>query len=399
MWGAWTAAWPLIRTDLDLSYVEVGILLSLPHVFGSVLEPPLGLLGDGWNRRVLVRAGGVVLFVALVLIAVSDGFTPLLLALMLASPAGGAFVGLSQAVLMDADPHRHEHNMARWTLAGSIGVVAGPLALTAVGAAGLGWRSAFVVFAVLLLVLLATVWRMPMPMPAARESSVARALSVSGREAVRSLRRRDVLRWLTLLQFSDLMLDVLHGFLALYFVDVVGATGAGAALAILVWTVVGLAGDALVIPLLARVEGTRYLRASAAAMLLVFPAFLLLSGTLPKLVLLGALGLLNSGWYSILAGRLYSSLPGQSATVMALSSVFGIAGSLLPLAIGLLAHRLGLGVAMWLLLAGPVALLVGLPHAGKRRRTRTGGSRKIDVDCSSNDASKIGWTSGPPSYM
>ena len=38
MWGAWTAAWPLIRTDLDLSYVEVGILLSLPHVSRTVLE-------------------------------------------------------------------------------------------------------------------------------------------------------------------------------------------------------------------------------------------------------------------------------------------------------------------------------------------------------------------------
>jgi FSR family fosmidomycin resistance protein-like MFS transporter len=366
VWGAWTAAWPLIRTDLDLTYVEVGILLSLPQVFGSILEPPLGLLGDGWNRRTLVRAGGVVLVVALVLIASSGGFAALLLALMLASPAGGAFVGLSQAVLMDAEPHRHEHNMARWALAGSLGVVAGPVALTAVGAAGFGWRAVFGVFAVLTLVLLAAVWRMPMA-AASAERSIARALRISGRDALRSLRKREVIRWLTLLQFSDLMLDVLHGFLALYFVDVVGASGRGAALAILVWTGVGLVGDALVIPLLARVEGTRYLRASAAATLLVFPAFLLLPDAVAKLALLGVLGLLNSGWYAILAGRLYSSLPGQSATVMALSSVFGVAGGLLPLTIGLVAHRLGLGVAMWLLLAGPVAFLVGLPRARSQR--------------------------------
>ena len=81
----------------------------------------------------------------------------------------------------------------------------------------------------------------------------------------RTLRRRDVVRWLTLLQFSDLMLDVLHGFLALYFVDVVGLSGGGAALAILVWTGIGLLGDAAMIPLLERVEGVRYVRASAAA--------------------------------------------------------------------------------------------------------------------------------------
>lgn len=37
-----------------------------------------------------------------------------------------------------------------------------------------------------------------------------------------ALRQKEVLRWLVLLEFSDLMLDVLLGFLALYFVDVAG---------------------------------------------------------------------------------------------------------------------------------------------------------------------------------
>ncbi len=44
------------------------------------------------------------------------------------------------------------------------------------------------------------------------------------RAALSALRRGEVLRWLVLLQFSDLMLDVLLGFLALYFVDVAGLT-------------------------------------------------------------------------------------------------------------------------------------------------------------------------------
>ena len=160
------------------------------------------------------------------------------------------------------------------------------------------------------------------------------------------------------------MLDVLHGFLALYFVDVMGATGARAAFAIVVYTGVGLAGDALMIPLLQRVEGTRYVRASAAMMLVVFPAFLLLGDATPKLVLLAAIGLLNSGWYSILKGRLYSAMPGRSAAVMALESLSGVVGGLLPLSIGMVAHRYGLGVAMWLLAAAPVALLLGFPRGG-----------------------------------
>jgi FSR family fosmidomycin resistance protein-like MFS transporter len=360
--GAWTAAWPLIRDDLELSYVEIGILLSVPHIFGCILEPPLGLLGDAWNRRALVRAGGVGFVVALVLMALSHHFIPLLLALMLISPASGAFVGLAQAALMDSDPQRHEHNMARWALAGSLGMLAGPLALSAVILTGFGWRTAFWAFAALSAVILATVWRMPLSRAATVGRRVGADFRLAARGAWRALRRRDVLRWLTLLEFSNLTIDVLYGFLALYFVDVMGASGARAALAIVVWTGVGLLGDAMLIPLLRRVQGLSYLRASAWLVLVLFPAFLLLHDGLPKLIVLGALGLFNSGWYAILKSRLYSALPGQSATVLALSSVFGTAAGLLPLAIGLVAQQYGLGPAMWLLLAAPVALLLGIPR-------------------------------------
>jgi len=155
---------------------------------------------------------------------------------------------------------------------------------------------------------------------------------------------------------------VLYAYLALYFVDVAGASGARAGVAVAVWTIVGLVGDALLIPVLGRVSGMRYLRASAAATLVVFPAFLLVDAALPKLALLGALGMLNAGWHAILKGRLYAAMPGRSATVMAVGNVFGLAGSLLPLVVGLAAERYGLGPAMWLLLAAPLALLAGLPR-------------------------------------
>ena len=55
-------------------------------------------------------------------------------------------------------------------------------------------------------------------------------------------------------------------------------------------------------------------------------------------------------------------MPGQSGTVMAVDNIFGIAESLIPLGLGVVAQQYGLSVAMWLLLAGPAALLVGLPR-------------------------------------
>src|SRR5690606_13384 len=106
-------------------------------------------------------------------------------------------------------------------------------------------------------------------------------------------------------QLSDLMLDVLHGYLALYFVDVVGVEPLQAGLAVVVWTGVGLAGDILLLPLLERVRGLTYLRVSAGLVLLLFPAFLLAPTFAMKLALVGVLGLLNAGWYAILQAQLY----------------------------------------------------------------------------------------------
>ncbi|HEX7090615.1 MAG TPA: MFS transporter [Longimicrobiales bacterium] len=360
--GAWTAAWPLIRTDLGLSYVQVGLLTSVPYIFGCILEPPLGLLGDAWNRRRIVRAGGIAFAAALLFVALGGAFLPLLLALMLLNPASGAFVELSQATLMDLEPTRRDLNMARWTLAGSIGAVAGPVVLAGAGMAGFGWRGVLVALAAFSAVLVVATWRVPVPGAMDRSLPSARPLAAAARDAIRALRRRDVRRWLVLLQLADLMLDVLQGFLALYFVDAVGVSDAGAAVAVVVWLTAGLAGDALAIPLLARLDGARWLRASAWASLPVLAAFLLVPGAPAKLVLLAVLALLRSGWYPALKARLYGALPERSATVMALGSIASIVVGLLPLTLGLAAQAFGLGAALWLVAAAPAALLVGVPR-------------------------------------
>ncbi len=154
------------------------------------------------------------------------------------------------------------------------------------------------------------------PQPDAGTSAAKLSFSAGVHKALAALRRKEVLRWLVLLEFSDLMLDVLLGYLALYFVDVVGVTPVYAGLAVSVWTGVGLAGDFLLIPLLEKVPGLTYLRFSALMELILFPAFLLVPWLPLKVVLLGLLGFFNSGWYSILMGRLYSAMPGQSGTVL-----------------------------------------------------------------------------------
>jgi MFS transporter, FSR family, fosmidomycin resistance protein len=92
------------------------------------------------------------------------------------------------------------------------------------------------------------------------------------------------------------------------------------------------------------------------------PLFLLSSTLWLKLTLLVFIGLFVVGWYAILKANLFSSMHGQSGTAQALGSVSGIIGKLIPLGIGLVAQAYGLQTAMWLLLAGPIALLLGLPR-------------------------------------
>ncbi|HEX7317150.1 MAG TPA: MFS transporter [Pyrinomonadaceae bacterium] len=362
VFGLREAAWPLIRDELRMSYTQVGIILSVPPVVGHVVEPMLGVLGDVWRRRALVLAGGVVFAAGTLLVGLSTGFALLLAASIISNPASGAFIGLSQATLMDAAPERREQNMARWALAGSVGNSVGPAAIGACVWVGASWRWGFIAAGALMLLAVAAAWRQPFATPSVSEDEQTRAAIFKGlREALRALRRRAVLRWLVLLQLGDFTYDILRGFLALYFVDVVGAGEGGAALAVAMWTWVGLAGDFALVPLLERVRGLSYLRVSTSVVMVLFPLMLLAEGFSMKLVLLGLLGFANAGWYAVVKSKLYDELPGQSGTVaMTLGNVFGLAGSFVPLALGAFAERYGLASMMWLLALGPAALLAGL---------------------------------------
>jgi FSR family fosmidomycin resistance protein-like MFS transporter len=356
VFGTLGAAWPLVRDDLGLTYAEIGLALAVPGFVGSALDPLIGVLGDTGRRRLVMVAGGGALAVSVALTSAAAGLWMLVAALVLGNPASGAFVSLAQATLMDLAPAHRERNMARWTLAGSFGYVGGPFLLAAGLWLGAGWRAALAVLAVAVaLSAVAAVRRLP-------ASPSATDMSRAWHHTFAALRRREVLRWLALLEAADLLLDIFHGYLALYFVDVANTNAGVAALAVAVWTGAGLIGDWALLWLLRRVSGRRYLRASAAAALAVYPAFLLVPGYGAKLALAALLGLLNSGWYAIPKAGLYESLPGRSGAAVAVGGVAGFAGAAVPLALGIAAGEFGLAPAMWALLIAPVALLVLLPR-------------------------------------
>lgn len=362
LFGLREAAWPAIRTDLDMSYLLVGLVLGVPGVISGVVEIGIGLIGDTRLRKALIVGGGVVLGAAILLSAVSVNGWMLLGATILLYPASGALVSLSQASLMDTDPKRHEHNMARWTLVGSLGVVVGTLVIAGASAMGISWRLLFAAVGFATFVLTLVISRQRLDFPGSERAFTPGSLASDLAGVWQNLWSMRVARWVVLLQFAGLMLDVLLGFLALYFVDVIGVGLTQAALAVSVWAVVGMAGDLLLIPMLDRVSGLRYLRVSAFLTAVAFTGFMLTSTYWVALILLGVLGFLNAGWYSILQAQVYTAMPGRSGSVMSVSSAAGMVGSLAPLGVGVLAAAVGLQAALWVLLVSPVVLMIGIPR-------------------------------------
>ncbi len=323
VFGVGEVALPMMRDDLSLSYTQIGLLLSLPGIIGAFIEPFIGILGDVWKRRLLILAGGVLFTVSLIMTGASQSFFLLLASFILFFPASGAFVSLSQASLMDAEPARHEQNMARWTFAGSLGVLTGPVLLGLFVYFGLGWRGAYAALASFSAVsLLAALRYLPPDKVSAPALPSLAGVFEGFRAAFLALKRMDVWRWLLLLEFADLMMDVLFSYLALYFVDVGQVSEGQAGLAVTAWLAVGLVTDLLFIPFIDRQKLLiNYVRITALGEIFAFALCLLAPGFLPKLVAVIFVNILNTGWYPILQGRLYSSLPGQSASIMAISSV------------------------------------------------------------------------------
>lgn len=364
VFGVGEVALPFMRDDLSLTYTQIGLLLSLPGIIGAFIEPFIGILGDVWRRRVLIISGGILFTLSLFMTSASISFALLLASFILFFPSSGAFVSLSQASLMDSAPSRHEQNMARWTLAGSLGVLSGPLLLGLFVYFGLGWRGTYAALAAFSVVCLLMALRYLPPDAVSVPSFPSfRGLWNGFRAAFLALQRMEVWRWLLLLEFADLMGDVLFSYLALYFLDVGQATGSQAAIAVTIWLAMGLVTDFLFIPYIDRQnDSLRYLRSTAILEVGAFVIFLLVPGFVPKMIAVILVNLLNTGWYPVLQGRLYSSLPGQSASIMAIGSVTAPLAKFFPFLIGFLADQFGLQTAMWVLILGPVALIIGLPR-------------------------------------
>jgi FSR family fosmidomycin resistance protein-like MFS transporter len=363
-YGVGNVALPAIRSDLGISYIQVGLLLGLPGILNTFIEPVLMLLGDTRFRKHIMLGGGLAIILSLVAIAGTRSFPLVLLGMVIGFPACGAFVSLSQATLMDFNPGREPQMMARWTVAGSVANLIGPLVLAGGFALGFGWRWAYFGMALMCLVLVAVTWLRKIPPHPRLELShqhehLAHNLLGGLWQALRNPR---LMRWMILLQLSDLLLDVLTGYLPLYFTDVAGFSVAQASLMVSVLMLAGLISNIVLIPILEKFPGTKLVRISAGVTGILYAVWLLVPWLWAKIGLIILIKLVTLGWYEVLQGEAFATVPGRSGTVMAINSVIGLLGGGISFFIGWVAAQAGLPAAMWILLAGPISLVLFVPR-------------------------------------
>ncbi|MGH8875616.1 MAG: MFS transporter, partial [Acidimicrobiia bacterium] len=292
---------------------------------------------------------------ALAGLATADSFPGLLVSSFVMGMAATAMIDAAEVALVDLAGDHLRPYLARANLGGVVGDVAGPLLLAGAIAAGLGWRGALGLAAVLVglfAVLLSSVPLPPPPPGAAAASSPLRVLTEVAAD-------RRVWRLGLIAALIGPFDEPFLGFLAALAEQARGASTVASVLL----TLAAVSGGLLTFTVL-----ERRLRAIQGRRLIVLGGPMMGAGSMAVAVLpylpataLGALAVgigLNLAWLGV-QHRTLTLNPGRQGTTKAVVSSIEMAGFGLPIAVGAVADRLGLPAAMaaYSLLAAVVVAL------------------------------------------
>jgi predicted MFS family arabinose efflux permease len=359
-----------LRHDLGLSYTGAAALLALYPGIG-VVGGVFGVLADRYSRR-LIAAGGALGYAAgLFLFAAGTNVPTLVVAVTVMGFAGDAMIRATDVALVDVAGDRLELAVARATLLGSIGDLAGPALLALCLTTGLGWRAAFVVAGLGMAAYGLLLASQPLPAPAPPPDVIGDGDPPPRYEIGAVLRDRRVFRLGLLAALVDVFDEPFLAFAIAYLVTTRGQPAGVAALT----AGVGLAGGVVAAAWASRVERAEITPSAVAALLVGGVAAILLAPH-PGVAALGAAGVgaaVNLAWIS-LEPRVLTLRPGQAGTTSAVVSAVAQLAVPVPLVAGVLADAAGVSTALLLYLA------LALVFATLNRRDRATRIRVADDD-------------------
>jgi fucose permease len=268
----------------------------------------------------------------------------------------------AQGELVSAYAGNAERAMARWTTFAAAGDVLAPLLVGLVLWQGGTYRAALLLVSALLVVqLVFTRHAEAGACPAPNEGS-------GPREALRAALSQPRL-WLLLLgaEFCALLDEVVVALAALRMTRDLGASQALTAAALTAFSLGSLLGAALMDALLTRFSGRRLLLGSACASLAALGLVVGASSALAALAALLLLGASAAPHFALLQAAAYEAVPGRPGLVNAASQLLVGVQVVLPLCVGLLAARYGLGFALGALAVQPLFVLAAALFLLRRR--------------------------------
>ena len=334
------------RADLGLTYAQAGTVLAAIAP-GAVVGGVFVAAADRFSRRVITAGGAFGFALSLTMFATGASFAMLALAGFVMGVASTAMVDGAEVALVDLAGDDLRRYLARSNLLATAGDLLGPALLAAAAVAGLSWRAAFGAGALLMGIYALALTGAPLPPPARDEEVEVDADGGRRRPGLAAVLRDPAVWVMGLIGLLMVPFDEpLVGFTIALLENDRGASAAAATLV----AFVGISGGVLAFAVVARqfegVPDHRLLLGAVAAMTAGAVA-IAVAPVLP-VVAVGALVTsvgLNLAWLAV-QHRSLTLRPGQVGTTKAVLGTIESTGFWIPVAVGVIADRAGLTLAV-----------------------------------------------------
>ncbi|MBI4634132.1 MAG: MFS transporter [Deltaproteobacteria bacterium] len=151
---------PLIKDELNLTYTEMGLLITVRYVASAVANFPSGMLSDMFRRRELLMTISLI-WVGLpyIFVGLSSNYNVLLLCMIIIGTGNNLWHPAAISVLSDLYPKKKGWAMGWHASAANVGDALGPF-LTGILLAWMSWRAILMVSFVPGLALGVLIWWM-----------------------------------------------------------------------------------------------------------------------------------------------------------------------------------------------------------------------------------------------
>ena len=221
---------PMIRTDLGLSYTQVGLMLSVFAITNGISQLPAGWMADKIGTRFIILLSITGVAIAGFFIGFTNSFVMLIALLIVTGLLGGGYHPAAATALSASIPEQYRgRSLGIHFVGGSstfwvIPLVAAPIA------AGLGWRAPYLILAAPTIILGIVIYILVGRYLKAQAKASTRTEDVDASAARMAFPWGRLIPFLALTVLTGTLVQSSSAFLSIYAVDSLGVSEATAAM-------------------------------------------------------------------------------------------------------------------------------------------------------------------------